>query len=60
MRQYFKSDKKKREESKRKKKEEKRLKRLNRGHEDSPELPIGPADLSEASSENVESPPPTP
>ena len=33
MKEYFKSDKKKREESKRKKKEEKRLKRLNKGHE---------------------------
>ena len=33
MREYFKSDKKKREESKRKKKEEKRNKRLNRKNE---------------------------
>ena len=39
MREYFKSDKKKREESKRKKKEEKRNKRLNKGAEISPEAP---------------------
>ncbi len=44
MREYFKSDKKKREEQKRKKKEEKRLKRLERKIEvpppvDNPEIP---------------------
>ena len=39
MKEYFKSDKKKREESKRKKKEEKRLKRLNKGNEAPETLP---------------------
>ena len=36
MRQYYKSDKKKREESKRKKKEEKKIKRLNKQTETVP------------------------
>ena len=42
MREYFKSDKKKREESKRKKKEEKRNKRLNRKNENIPGSPAEP------------------
>jgi hypothetical protein len=37
MRQYYASDKKKREDAKRKKKEQKRLKRLNKNSKDAPE-----------------------
>ena len=54
MREYFRSDKKKREEAKRKKKEEKRNKRLNKKEENSPEpqtAPLSPAPLSDASSQ---------
>ena len=47
MREYFKSDKKKREESKRKKKEEKRNKRLlNKSAELSPEAVPVPPDVT--------------
>ena len=42
MREYFKSDKKKREELKRKKKEEKRIKRLNKHEEPSVESAATP------------------
>ena len=53
MREYFKSDKKKREEAKRKKKEEKRNKKLNKKNEqlsgsETPEAPpeVNPENLS--------------
>ncbi len=44
MRQYYKSDKKKREESKRKKKEEKKIKRLNKQIETVPAEIVPPQD----------------
>ena len=49
MRQYYKSDKKKREENKRKKKEEKKIKRLNKQAES---LPTEVAPLTQNPTEN--------
>ncbi len=58
MRQYYASDKKKREDAKRKQKEEKRLKRLNKASKDSPDAATEPGSNSMAVEPDASNPGP--